>query len=39
MGKILCIEDNEDNLFMLHRRLSRAGYDVKITRNGKEGVE
>jgi two-component system, cell cycle response regulator DivK len=39
MGKILCIEDNEDNLFMLHRRLTRAGYDVKITRDGKEGVE
>jgi CheY-like chemotaxis protein len=39
MGKILCIEDNEDNLFMLHRRLTRAGYDVKLTRDGKEGVE
>ena len=39
MTKILCVEDSDDNLFMLHRRLSRAGFDVKVTRNGVEGVE
>ena len=39
MTKILCVEDSEDNLFMLHRRLSRAGFDVKVTRNGAEAVE
>ena len=39
MSKILCVEDNDDNLFMLHRRLSRAGFDVKITTNGTEAVE
>jgi CheY-like chemotaxis protein len=39
MTRILCVEDSEDGLFMLHRRLTRAGYDVKITNNGKEGVE
>ena len=39
MTKILCVEDSDDNLFMLHRRLSRAGFDVKVSRNGSEGVE
>ena len=39
MTKILCVEDNEDNLYMLHRRLSRAGYDVKVATNGAEAVE
>lgn len=39
MARILCVEDNDDNLFMLHRRLSRAGFDVKITSNGTEAVE
>lgn len=39
MPTILCVEDNEDNLFVLHRRLSRAGFDVKVATNGKEGVE
>ena len=39
MAKILCVEDNDDNQFMLHRRLSRAGFDVKLARDGAEGVE
>lgn len=39
MIKILCVEDNDDNLFVLHRRLSRAGFEVKVATNGKEGVE
>jgi CheY-like chemotaxis protein len=39
MTRILCVEDNDDNQFMLHRRLSRAGYDVKVARDGSEGVE
>jgi len=39
MAQILCVEDNDDNQFMLHRRLSRAGYDVKLARDGLEGVE
>lgn len=37
--KILCVEDSEDGIFMLHRRLSRAGYDVKVSANGEEAVE
>ncbi len=39
MARILCIEDSDDNLFVLHRRLSRAGFDVKVSINGAEGVE
>ena len=39
MTRILCVEDSDDNLYMLHRRLSRAGFDVKVARNGTEGVE
>ena len=39
MLKILCVEDNDDNLFVLHRRLSRAGFEVKVATNGKDGVE
>jgi DNA-binding response OmpR family regulator len=38
MAKILCIEDDDDNTFMLHRRLSRAGFEVIIARNGAEGL-
>ena len=39
MTRILCVEDDEDNQFMLHRRLSRAGFDVKLTANGTEAVK
>ena len=28
--KILYVEDNEDNVYMLERRLERAGFDVLI---------
>jgi len=38
MIKILCVEDNDDNLFMLHRRLSRAGFEVSIATDGAQGV-
>jgi len=39
MTRILCVEDNDDNLYMLHRRLSRAGFEVKVATNGAEAVE
>ena len=39
MTKILCVEDNEDNLFMLQRRLPRAGFEVKISMNGAQAVD
>jgi DNA-binding response OmpR family regulator len=39
MTKILCVEDSDDSLFMLHRRLTRAGFDVKVSTNGAEAVK
>jgi CheY-like chemotaxis protein len=39
MTKILCVEDNADNLMMLQRRLTRRGFEVTISRNGAESVE
>jgi CheY-like chemotaxis protein len=39
MIKVLCVEDNDDNMFVLHRRLTRAGFEVKVAMNGKDGVE
>ena len=39
MTKILCVEDNEDNLYMLQRRLTRAGFEVKISMNGAQAVD
>jgi len=36
--KILYVEDNEDNIYMLERRLTRAGFAVIIARDGAEGV-
>jgi CheY-like chemotaxis protein len=39
MTKILYVEDNEDNIFMLTRRLQRKGYDVVVAKDGVQGVE
>lgn len=37
---ILIVDDNEDNVFTLHRRLQREGYkNILIAHNGKEAVE
>ena len=36
--KILYVEDNDDNIYMLERRLKRAGYTVIIARDGAAGV-
>ena len=38
MTKILYVEDNDDNVFMLTRRLKKRGYDVIVAGNGEEGV-
>ena len=38
MTTILYVEDNEDNIYMLSRRLRREGYDIQIARTGSEGV-
>ena len=34
MTKILCVEDSEDSLFTLHKRLVLAGFEVKVAMNG-----
>jgi two-component system, cell cycle response regulator DivK len=39
MPRILCVDDNDDNQFMLQRRLTRAGFEVKLSRDGAEGVD
>ena len=39
MTKILYVEDNEDNIFMLTNRLKRKGYDVVVAKDGAQGVE
>jgi two-component system cell cycle response regulator DivK len=37
--KILYVEDNDDNIYMLQRRLERQGAEVIIARDGLAGVE
>jgi len=39
MIKILCVEDSEDSMLMLHRRLGSAGFEVKVAMTGTEGVD
>ena len=36
--KILYVEDNDDNVYMLRNRLARAGFTVVIATNGVQGV-
>ena len=36
--KILYIEDNEDNILILKRRLGRLGHDVACAMDGAEGI-
>jgi len=36
--KILYVEDNEDNIYMLKNRLSRAGFTVIVATDGTQGV-
>jgi len=38
MPRILYIEDNEDNIYMLTRRLKRQGFEVLVARDGEQGV-
>jgi CheY-like chemotaxis protein len=36
--KILYVEDNDDNVYMLKTRLTRAGFTVAIATDGAQGV-
>jgi two-component system cell cycle response regulator DivK len=38
MATILYIEDNEDNLYMLSRRLRKRGYEVVTAMDGEAGI-
>ena len=38
MTKILYVEDNDDNIYMISRRLSRYGFEVIVAKNGEEGL-
>ena len=38
-ARILYVEDNEDNVYMLSRRLRRKGYEVIVAADGAKGVE
>jgi CheY-like chemotaxis protein len=39
MKKILIVEDNEDNLYLIGFIVKKGGYNVIEARNGHEGVE
>ena len=36
--KILYVEDNDDNIYVLKKRLTRAGHEVLIAMDGAQGV-
>jgi CheY-like chemotaxis protein len=38
MTRILYVEDNEDNVYMLTRRLERKGYEVIVATDGAQGI-
>ena len=38
MTKILYVEDNDDNVYMLRGRLTRAGFEVAVAIDGAQGV-
>ncbi len=38
MTRILYVEDNEDNVYMLSRRLTRKGFEVLVAPDGERGV-
>ncbi len=37
--KVLYVEDNEDNIYMLTRRLERRGMSVVVARDGQQGID
>ena len=39
MISILYVEDNEDNIYMLSKRLKKKGFDITIAKDGEEGLK
>jgi CheY-like chemotaxis protein len=37
--KILYVEDNDDNVYMLKNRLTRAGFSVIVATDGAQGID
>ena len=38
MARILYVEDNDDNVYMLRRRLERLGHVILVAEDGEKGV-
>lgn len=38
MTRILYVEDNDDNIYVITHRLGRAGFTVLVARDGEQGV-
>ncbi|QEL23737.1 response regulator [Bosea sp. F3-2] len=38
MSRILYVEDNEDNVYMLSRRLRKHGFEISVASDGEQGV-
>ena len=38
-GRVLVIEDNEQNLYLVTFILEKSGYEVVPAKNGREGIE
>jgi CheY-like chemotaxis protein len=38
MTRILYVEDNDDNVYVISHRLGRAGFTVLVARDGEQGV-
>ena len=38
MTKILYVEDNDDNIYLITRRLGRSGFEVIVAKDGEEGL-
>jgi CheY-like chemotaxis protein len=38
-AKLLYVEDNDDNVYMLVRRLRRQGFEVVVAPDGAQGIE
>ena len=38
MTRILYVEDNDDNIYVITNRLGRAGFTVLVARDGEQGV-
>jgi two-component system, cell cycle response regulator DivK len=39
MSRILYVEDNDDNVYMLSRRLRKHGFEVSVASDGEQSIE